>query len=89
METGRARSKQTLKFGIQRYENLTPELLTKSVWVSTALAMIFALPPIAIFIGLYETGMNIGIAAGIGFGVHFATLAFAKRIVSMLGKLFD
>jgi hypothetical protein len=86
METGR---KQVLKFSSQRYENLTPELLTKSVWVSTALAMIFALPPLVIFIGLYQSGVNIGIAAGLGFGVHFATLAFAKRLVNVLGTLFD
>ena len=89
METGNAGSKQKLKFPGQSSANITPELLTKSMWVSTVLAMIFALPPILTTIGLYQNGVNIGIAAGIGFGIHFATLAFSKKISSALATLFD
>jgi hypothetical protein len=89
METRHQHSKQKLKFPGQSYENITPELLTKSMWVSTALAMIFALPPLLTFIGLYQSGVNIGVAAGIGFGIHFATLAFSKKISSALSTLFD
>ena len=51
--------------------------------------MIFALPPILTTIGLYQNGVNIGIAAGIGFGIHFAILAFSKKISSALATLFD
>ncbi|MEO9294359.1 MAG: hypothetical protein ABI347_02025 [Nitrososphaera sp.] len=89
METGQAASRQKLKFPGQSYENLTPELITKSIWVSTALAMIFALPPIVTFVGLYQNGINIGIAAGIGFGIHFVILAFSRKISSALATLFD
>lgn len=89
METGHASSRQKLRFPGQSYENITPELLTKSIWVSTALAMIFALPPIATFTGLYQNGVNISVAAGIGFGLHFAILAFSKKISSALATLFD
>ena len=71
------------------FENLTPELVAKSMWMSTALAMIFALPPVGLFIGLYQGGVSIAVAASIAFGVHFATLAFAKKISSGLAKLFD
>lgn len=89
MERGHASSKQKLRFPGQSYENITPELLTKSIWVSTALAMIFALPSIATFIGLYQNGVNIGVSAGIGFALHFAILAFSKKISSALATLFD
>ncbi|AIF85296.1 hypothetical protein NTE_03267 [Candidatus Nitrososphaera evergladensis SR1] len=89
MEQGRRHSKQTLKFSAQRLDNMTPELLAKSMWVSTGMAMIFSLPPLGLFIGLYEAEMHIGVAAGIGFGVHFATLAFSRRIAAGLSKLFD
>ncbi|MEW5839457.1 MAG: hypothetical protein AB1753_00490, partial [Thermoproteota archaeon] len=70
-------NKKVLRLQRQKMENLTPEMLAKSMWVSTALALVFALPPLALFIGLYDiAGVNIGIAAGVGFGLHFATLAF-------------
>ena len=82
-------AKTVLKLQRQKMENLTPEILAKSMWVSTALAMIFTLPPLGLFIGLYEFEVNIGAAAGTGFGVHFATLAFSRRIAAGLGKLFD
>jgi hypothetical protein len=81
--------KVVLKLQSQKMENLTPELLAKSAWVSTALALVFTLPPLGLFIGLQQAGVNIGVAAGIGFGLHFATLAFSKRIAGALGKLFD
>lgn len=79
---------QKLKFPGQTYSNLTPELLFKSMWTSSVLAMIFALPPVGLFLGLYQADVNIGVAAGVGFGLHFATLAFAKKISAALVKLF-
>ena len=36
-----------------------------------------------------DPAIAIGAAAGIGFGVHFATLAFSRKIAAGLGKLFD
>ncbi len=81
--------RQVLKFQHQRYENVTPEILVKSAWVSTSLALILTLPPLGIFVTLYETGSNIALAAAIGFGLHFAILAFSKRISKILASLFD
>lgn len=89
MEMDCIQVKQKLRFPGQTYENLTPELLTKSMWVSSVLAMIFALPPLVTFIGLHQSGINIGITAGIGFGLHFATLAYARKIASALSALLD
>lgn len=82
-------SRQALKFKSASFENLTPELVARSMWMSTALAMIFALPPVGLFIGLYQAGVNIGIAAAVGFGIHFAILAFSKKISAGLVKLFE
>ena len=82
-------SKQALKFKNASFENLTPEMVARSMWMSTALAMIFALPPVGLFIGLYQSGVNIGIAAAVGFGIHFAILALSKKISAGLVKLFE
>ncbi len=71
------------------FENLTPDTVAKSMWISTALAMIFALPPVAVFVGLYQAGFNVAIAAVTGFGMHFAILAFSTKISSGLVKLFE
>jgi hypothetical protein len=32
---------------------ISTELLVKFIWVSSFLAMIFALPPLAVFLGIY------------------------------------
>lgn len=85
---GSAGPVQKLKFPGQSYANLTPELMFKSMWTSTVLAMIFALPPVGLFLGLYQADVNIGVAAGVGFGLHFAILAFSKKISGALVKLF-
>lgn len=92
MEQGASRhesKQQTLKFSVQRLDKMTPELFAKSMWVSTGMAMIFSLPALGLFIGLYGMEMHVGVAAGVGFGVHFTTLAFARKIAAGLSKLFD
>ena len=79
-----------LKFSSQRFEQLPPDILIKGGWVSTAMALIMTLPPLALFIGLFQVaGVNIGIAAGVSFGIHFAILAFSHKISKVIGSLFD
>jgi len=68
----------------KKYENITPELMTKSVWVSTSLALILALPPIGLFMGCYDITSNILVSALIGFGLHFALFAISDRITARL-----
>lgn len=83
-------AKTELKFQSQRIEQLPPDILIKGGWVSTAMALIMSIPPLGLFIGLYQVAdMNIGLAAGIGFGNHFAVLAFSRRISKLIGSLFD
>ena len=79
-----------LKFQSQRIDQLPPDILIKGGWVSTAMALILTLPPLALFIGLHQTvDVNVGVAAGIGFGIHFGLLAFSRKISKLIGSLFE
>ena len=73
----------------QRIDNLTPELLVKSFWVSTALALILTIPPLGILVGILEYNGNLLVGATLGFGLHFILLALATRISSMLTALLS
>lgn len=67
--------------------NISSEVLFKMVWVSSFLAMIFALPPLGLFLGIYFLTGELIIGAVIGFGVHFVILAFSGRISKFVTKL--
>ena len=60
--------------------------LANTVWVSTFMAMIFSLPPLGIFLGIYHGTGSLAAGAAVGFGSHFATLAFAGRISGFLTR---
>lgn len=68
----------------RRGSQVPAEVLARLVWVSTALALIFTLPPLAIFLGIYYGTGEVLAGALAGFGVHFAILAFAGRISRLL-----
>jgi hypothetical protein len=79
-----------LKFQSQRIDQLPPDILIKGGWVSTAMALIMTLPPLALFVCLYEVAeLHIGVAAGIGFGIHFGVLAFSRDISKLISSFFD
>lgn len=59
---------------------VSTEIITKTIWVSTFLAMILSLPPLGLFLGIYFLTGNIIIGAVIGFGVHFTTFVFSSKI---------
>lgn len=67
--------------------NESPVTLSKILWKSSILAIIFAIPALAIFLGIFYSTGNLIVGAIIGFGVHFATLAFSSRISKWLVKL--
>ena len=67
--------------------NISSEVLFKMIWVSSFLAMIFALPPLGLFLGIYFLTGELIIGAVIGFGVHFVILAFSGRISKFVTKL--
>jgi len=79
-----------LIFSSQRLENVSPDVLIKSFWVSSALALIMTLPPLGIFLAFhYNGGNNILAGAVVGFGLHFVLLALSERISNALSRLFD
>ena len=76
-------------FNFPRKKDVSAEVLIKMVWVSSFLAMIFALPPLAIFLGIYFYTGELLIGAVIGFGIHFVILAFSVRISKVVTKLIS
>ena len=60
------------------------EIVTKTIWVSTFLAMILSLPPLGLFLGIYFLTENLIIGAIVGFGVHFVILVFSSKISKFL-----
>jgi len=50
------------------------------------MGMVFALPPMGIFLGVYSGTGSLAAGAALGFGAHFATLAFAGRISELLAR---
>ena len=76
------------KFPKKRTE-ITPEILIKTIWISTFMAMIFALPSLGLFLGIYFWTGNLIIGAVAGFGVHFVIFAFSDRISKFLTKIMS
>jgi hypothetical protein len=75
-------------FSYGNIKDISPDDLIKTLWVSTAMALVLVLPPLAIFVGIIHSTEDILSASLIGFGVHFAILAFSVRICTQLEKLF-
>ena len=61
-----------------------PVTLSKILWKSSILAVIFAVPALVIFLGIYYGTGNLIVGAVLGFGIHFVTLAFSGRISKWL-----
>ena len=66
--------------------NDAPVALSTVLWKSSILAMIFALPALGIFLGIFYATGNLLVGAILGFGTHFATLAFSSKISKRLVK---
>ena len=74
---------------IRKKNNISTEVLVNTIWVSTFLAMIFTLPPLGLFLGIYFMTGNLIIGAVIGFGIHFVILAFSGRISKVITKFMS
>ena len=58
-------------------------------WVSVSMALIFALPSLGLFLGIYFVTGNLIVGAVVGFGLHFIILAFSGRISKYLNKVMN
>ncbi len=74
------------KFPTKKHET-SIDILTN--WVSISMALIFALPSLGVFLGIYYGTGNLIIGAVLGFGVHFVTLVFSGRISKYLDKIMN
>ena len=62
------------------------EVFSKMILNSSILALIFTVPALGIFLGIYYSTGNLLIGAILGFGIHFVTLAFSGRISKWILK---
>ncbi len=70
-------------------KEISTEIVVKTIWISTFLAMILSLPPLGLFIGIYFVTGNLIIGAFVGFGVHFTTLVFSSKISKFLTNIMS
>ena len=89
IELKEASSRVNLLFNRGRFDRISPDILVKSFWVSTALGLILSLPPLGLFIAIFHGSGNILLGAIIGFGLHFMLLSVSEKISSSLTLLFE
>lgn len=65
------------------------EVLVNTIWISTFLAMIFTLPALGLFLGIYYGTGNLLLGALLGFSVHFIAFAFSGKISKLLTKIMN
>ncbi|HXV46249.1 MAG TPA: hypothetical protein VD736_06220 [Nitrososphaera sp.] len=63
--------------------------MIKSAWVSTAIALILTVPPLGLFLAIFQTADNLLLGVTVGFGLHFLLLALSAKISSALSMLFE
>jgi len=68
---------------------ISSELLVRTIWVSTILAIIFSIPPLTIFLGIYYLLGNLVLGAILGFGAHFVILVFSGKISKFLTRVIS
>ena len=69
--------------------DVTAEVLVNTIWVSSFLAMIFTLPPLGLFLGIYFLTGELIMGAVIGFGIHFVILAFSGKISKVITRIMS
>lgn len=73
----------------RRKNELTGDAIVNTIWVSSFLAIILAVPPLAVFLSIYFATGNVLVGAVLGFGIHFVTLAFSDKISRFLVSIMS
>ena len=76
-------------FSNKKKNEVSAENLVNTIWVSSFLAMIFTLPPLGIFLGIYLYAGDLVIGAIVGFGSHFVILGFSEKISKTITKIMS
>ena len=69
--------------------NLTPDFMVKSAWVSTAIALILTIPPLGLFMAIFQTAGNLPLGVAAGFGIHFLFIGLSTKISSALSTFLE
>ena len=75
--------------GQRANDDTAPDDVIKSLWVSTALALILSLPSLALFLSILQWIDNILVGGVAGFTAHFILLALSPRTSEVLLSLFE
>jgi hypothetical protein len=70
-------------------KKIPTELIINTIWISTFLAMIFTIPALSLFLGIYYSTGNLVLGAVLGFSTHFVTLVFSGRISKYLTQIMN
>lgn len=70
-------------------KKIPTEVIINTIWISTFLAMIFTIPALGIFLGIYYGTGNLVLGAVLGFSTHFVAFAFSGRISKFLTKIMS
>ena len=84
-----SRTSIKFEFPCQKSENVTPDLMIKLISVSVILALLFTVPALGIFLGIYWYTDNILMGAIIGFAIHFIALGFSYTISQSISSFLD
>jgi len=69
-------------------ENVTPDIMIKMASVSIILALLFTVPSLGIFLGIYWYTDNLAIGVLVGMLIHFIILGFAHPISQSITSFF-
>ncbi|RPJ29765.1 MAG: hypothetical protein EHM25_08320 [Nitrosopumilales archaeon] len=84
-----SRTSVKFQFPCQKSENVTPDIMIKMISTSVILALLFTVPTLGIFLGIYWHTDNLLMGVIIGFSIHFITFGFAHPISQSISSFFD
>jgi len=70
-------------------KKIPTKVIINTIWISTFLAMIFTLPSLGIFLGIYYGTGNLILGAVLGFGAHIVALIFSGKISKFLIRIMN